>query len=164
MELSDVWKWYCEQHMPMGARLALEPVSPTQAHELFFAMNGLFSARSDVLKSVPYDTAFDTEADDALLAMAMEDGFATWTSITAGAWRVLYERFLFCSLVLVANIKAGTQVTDRLPSGLGPEHRAKALLLRYLLGHGRAIDRRVLPLSAPGTLPPFPASKPLRPM
>jgi hypothetical protein len=94
--------------------------------------------------------------------MAEEDSFAPWDALPAGAWRVLFERFAYCSTVVAVNLAAGRASIDRVPAGLSSQAQARALLLRYLLGPGRTIDRKVLPLSAPGTAPPFPASTPIR--
>lgn len=164
MSLSSVWLWYCEQHLSaaqLGAQRT-RALSPDEVMEAFWTFHPLFIGRLDVIKATPYSKQFDVTADGALGAMAMTDSFASWEEMPAGAWRVLYERFVYCSTVVAANMAAGTPVIDQVPAGLAPEKTARALLLRYLLGHGRTIDRRVLPLSAPGTLPPFPASIPIR--
>lgn len=162
MELSEIWLWYCEQHIPAIAMPGAEGLSPEKVLEDFWTFHPLFSGRSDVISATPYSTDFDEAADEALARMAMEDSFASWDGISAGAWRVLHERLVYCSVVVSANLVAGSEVIVHLPSGLSPKVRARALLLRYLLGHGRTIDRRLLPKSLRGSAQPFPVSAPIR--
>jgi hypothetical protein len=162
--MSDVWLWYCEQHLSPEALAAqrTDALSPQQVMEEFFTFLPLFTGRMDVIKATLYSTDFDEAADEALIQMATEDSFAAWDALPAGVWRVLHERLTYCSVVIAVNMAKGTPIIDRVPSGLPPQARARALLLRYLLGEGRNIDRQMLPLSAPGTAPPFPASTPIR--
>lgn len=164
MDLSKLWIWYCEQHLS-AADLAAQrthALSPDEVMEFFSTFHPLFTGRMDAIAATPYSTDFDEISDQALGAMAMSDSFDLWDAMPAGAWRVLYERFLYCSVVVAANMAAGTDVIDRVPSGLSSQATARALLLRYLLGHGRTIDRKLLPLSAPGTAPPYPVSATIR--
>ncbi len=164
MELSGVWLWYCEQHLSPDALAAQRTValSPDDVMEAFFTFHPLFSGRLDAIRATPYSTDFDESADEALAQMAMSDSFESWEELTAGTWRVLYERFLYCSVVVAANMAAGRTSMDRIPLGLSSQAAPRALLLRYLLGHGRNIDRQVLPQSSPGTAPPFPVSATIR--
>lgn len=162
MKLSEIWLWYCEQHIPAVATPGTEGLSPEKVLEDFWTFHPLFTGRTGVISATPYSTDFDDAADDALAQMALEDSFASWEGISAGTWRVLQERFVYCSTVVAANMAAGKEVIDHLPSGLPPKARARALLLRYLLGHGRTIDRRLLPKAPIGSAPQFPASAPIR--
>jgi hypothetical protein len=164
MDLSKLWLWYCEQHLS-AADLAAQrtrALSPDEVMECFWTFHPLFTGRMDAIKATPYSTDFDDSADEALGMMAMEDSFALWDALPAGTWRVLYERFSYCSVVVAANMAAGTVSIDRVPAGLSSQATARALLLRYLLGHGRTIDRKVLPPSAPGTAPSYPVSATIR--
>ena len=164
MDLSKVWQWYCEQHLSPRdlAALRVLPLAPDAVLAGFWAFQPLFTGRMDAIKAVPYSTDFDDSADEALVSMAMTDSFEGWDAINAGTWRVLHERFLYCSTVVAANMAAGTAVIDRVPAGLSLEATSRALLLKYLLGHGRTIDRKVLPLSGPGTVLQFPGAGPIR--
>lgn len=164
MELNEVWLWYSRSQLP-DTITTIEPqaLSPDDVMALFWTFHPLFAGMSDVIKSVPYSTDFDEEADLALVDLAADDAFDAWPEMSAGAWRVMYERFVFCSTVVAANMVAGTRVIDQIPQGLSETAKARTLLLRYLLGHGRKIDRHILPLSRQGAAPHLPASRPIRP-
>jgi hypothetical protein len=164
MDLSGVWLWYCEQHLSPAAIAAqrTEALSAEQVMEHFWTFHPLFSGRLDAIRATPYSTDFDDGADEALAQLAIEDSFAGWDALSAGVWRVLHERFMFCSVVVAANMLEGAATMERIPAGLSSQAAARALLLRWLLGHGRTIDRKVLPPSAPGTVLPFPVSTPIR--
>ena len=163
MELSEIWIAYCEERFPQGAAFPQpEPVSPTMAAELFFDLHPLFRARMDGFTNVPYNTAFDDEADGALAHMARFDTFERWGELSAGAWRVLYERFVYAQAVVLANEAAKEPVIGHLPVGLDRDAQSKALLLKFLLGGARTIDRELLPPTADGSLPTLPAGTPLR--
>lgn len=163
MELSDVWIWYCEERFPNEEDLPKpEPVTPRQALELFFDLHPMFTERNDAIKLVAYNTAFDGEADGALAHLARFDTFDGWNEMSAGAWRVISERLLYAETVAAANEAHGEPVIAHLPVGLDRKSRARALLLMFLLGGARTIDRRLLPERPDGSLPPFPGTLPLR--
>lgn len=163
MELENVWLWYCAERLGQPTEQpAMEPLGPAEVLDLFWTFHAVFRPRHDAIAATPYSEAFDEEADGALAQLAIADSFAGWEAMSAGAWRVLYERFAYSCTVAMANEVEGTEVIASLPVGLDDRSRARALLLRFLLGGGRSIDRRLLARSKPGALPPFPASTPLR--
>ncbi|NNV23918.1 hypothetical protein EHE22_26580 [Ochrobactrum pseudogrignonense] len=159
MKLSEIWMWYCAERFPSETELpAMEPVSPWDAVELFFDLHPLFTARYDAIKLVPYDTAFDDEVDGALAHMARFDTFDGWDKMSAGAWRVMSERLSYAEAVVLANEAHKEPAIAHLPIGLDRQSRARALLLMFLLGGARSIDRRLLPKQPDGSLPSFPAT------
>lgn len=162
MKLSEIWIWYCEQRLGSLPKRGAAALSPDEVLQAFWTVHPHFTGRMDAIKAAPYSTDFDEEADGALSALAATDSFDTWDGLSVGAWRVLYERLAYCEVVVLANVAAGTEVIDHLPPGLNRQSTERALLLRYLLGHGRTIDRRLLPRSQPGKLPPFPVSATFR--
>jgi hypothetical protein len=163
MELRDVWYWYCQQRFPEEKELPPpQPVSPWEGLELLFDLHPMFTARSDIVSSVEYDTVFDDEVDGALCKLAVVDDFGSWDEMTAGGWRVMSERLLWSETVIAANAASDVDVIAHLPAGLNRQSSARALMLMYLLGGGRTIDPRVLDKRRDGTFPGFPADRPIR--
>lgn len=163
MELSEIWLWYCGERFPgLEEMPAPEPVAPMDALGLFFDLFPMFTARSSAIRSTRYDPAFDEEADGALAHMARFDSFDGWERMSAGAWRVMNERLLYAATVATANEAAANPVIAHLPAGLDRQSRARALMLMFLLGGARTIDRRLLPAKPDGSLPEFPANTRLR--
>ncbi len=166
MDLKDVAQWYAERRLgrALGPDDAAEAVrlSPQHALEMLFAFHPLFTPRWDALEATPYSDAFDTEADEALLKLAELDNLDHWDGLSAGAWRVLWERLAFLEVVIIANMVAGTRVLTGVPRSLDERSRSRMLLLTFVLGPARTIDRGVLPRSEPGTALRFPSSTALR--
>lgn len=159
MELSEVWIWYASERLGPRARTAEpRPISPWKGVELMFGWHPVLQPYADFAKAVSYDTSFDEEADNALCGLARSDSFATWNRLTAGAWRVLWERLAYAEAVMLANEVAGERVITHLPRGLDWQSRSRALGLQFLLGGAKTIDRRLLASTAPGALPTLPAS------
>ena len=158
MDLGEVWMEYCFEAIGRPAKApALRPLAPMEVVERLFDFHPLFTARPDIINAAPYSTVFDEDADAALLALARDDDLASWETLSAGGWRVLLERLIYSEVVVIANQVAGTLVIARLPPGLTRQQEARTLLLQFLLGGGRTIDRRLLPAQAPGRAPAFPA-------
>lgn len=154
---------YAERHLgrtpdPSSA----EKISPAAALELLWEFHPLFTPRMPAIEATPYSTSFDAEADGALVRMAETESFDAWESLSAGAWRVLQERLTYVEIAAAVNDLKGTEVFTLVPSGLAREQQARVVLLILLLSEGKTIDRRVLPLSKPGTAPTFPAGQTLR--
>jgi len=158
MQLDEVWILYCQEHAP-GVSEAMA-LTPGDQLALLFDHAPLFTPRMALLRATPYDPAFDLDADGALANLALSDSLAGFDVMPAGGWRVMLERYLFAAITIAAVMASGSPIMMRFPAGLQRQHRARALLLRLLLGPARTIDRTVLPRSAPGTLPPFPPGFP----
>ena len=163
MELSEIWLWYCSERLGQPSRLP-DPValSPWDGLELFLTFHPMFLARIEAIAATPYLRRFDGEADEGLAQLARFDGFDAWDGMSAGAWRVLYERLAYAEVVALTNEAAGNPVIAHLPAGLDVQSRARALLLQFLLGGARSIDRRLLPRSPRGAAAPLPGSTSLR--
>lgn len=166
MDLRDAAQWYAERRLGRelnGADSAdAVKLTPWQTLELLWVFHPLFTPRWDGLQATSYSEAFDREADEALLRLAERDSLDHWEDLSAGAWRVLWERLAFLEVVILANEAAGTKVFTGVPRSLDNLSRSRMLLLTFLLGPARTIDRDVLPRSEPGTAPRFPSSTPLR--
>lgn len=125
-----------------------EPLSGWEAVEALWPLNELFSPHLYQIRSLPYDNAFEPDADDAIEALATAN--ASWNSLPAGAWRVLLERQQQGISVALANEQAGRPLIP-IPSGLTPDQRTVVVAL-FLL-HGMklpwpAADRSALELPA----------------
>lgn len=163
MELGKIWQWYYEQRLPEDAPLpSLMPVTPWQAIGHFFDAMPLFTGRIGAIRSTAYNTAFDDEADGALASLAINDSFAEWDMLSAGAWRVLYERLVYAMVVAAANEAQGNPVIARHPEGFDRQTRSRALLLEFLLGGARTIDPRLLEKHGREGLPDPAALRPIR--
>lgn len=162
MDLGKVWMEYCFEAIGRPPKPpALRPLTPWEVVERLFDFHPLFAPRHEEISATPYSTAFDDAADAALLTLARDDDLSSWEALSAGAWRVLMERLVYSEVVAIANVLAGTPVIARLPPGLTRQQEGRALLLQFLLGGGRSIDRKLLPTPAPGAAPAFP-NLPLR--
>lgn len=159
MELSKAWIAYCEPKVAPDAEA--EPFSPDLVMERLWLFNPLFTARFDAITATDFSTVFDEEADGALMDLAWHDRIA-WDGLSVGAWRVLFDRHEYALIVAMANKTAGVAVIAGLPRGLSEEEQSRALLLQFLLGGARTIDRRLLPKSRSGRVPPIPGTTLLR--
>ena len=164
MELSEIWLAYVNQHMAADAgKVPPLEFTASQTLERLFDLHPIFTARWDAMMSVKYNDAFDEEADNALANLAMTDSFVAWEQLSAGTWRVLVERLQYCEVVLAANMAVvPNSISNRLPIGLTRDQEARALLLRYLLGQGRTIDRQILPVKERRTFIALSPSQALR--
>ncbi len=163
MELDEIWLWYCEHRLGKELEnIPPETFSPDDVLERLWVFLPMFTGRHDAIEATKYSKRFDGEADGALSYLATENETDGWDKMSAGAWRVLQERLTYCLIVICANKYEKVDVIDRLPAGLDRKEQSNALLLKYLLGHGRTVDRKVLPVSKPGTAPAFPPDMKLR--
>lgn len=83
--------------------------------EIMWPLNDMFRARLHEIRTLPYDAAFEAEADAAIGRMA-DDAAEAWTGLSPGAWRVLLERHLQMLAVAAANMAAGNPLMT-LPPG-----------------------------------------------
>jgi len=164
MELSEVWLQYVNDHLdPALAKKPPLEFTAWQTIERFFEIHPMLTARWDALAGTPFNAEFDEVADMALVQVAATDSFASWDNLVVGAWRVISDRLMYCEIVLgVTAAREPKGVMARLPQGLERNRQTKALLLKYLLGHGRTIDRRVLPIEHKRSPQAFPATQTLR--
>lgn len=163
MELRDAWLLYCEQKFPDAEYLPdPEAFSPEETAMLLYETGYLFTPRMAAIKATPYDTHFDEEADGALIWLARFDNFELWDKMSAGGWRVMYERFSYAIVVAGANAAAGTEVMTRLPQGLDHQSQCRAAMLQFLLGGARTIDPRLLEKHKHEGLPPTASLQPIR--
>ncbi|NVM42017.1 hypothetical protein HWX16_16940 [Ochrobactrum intermedium] len=164
MELNEVWLVYANKHMLSNAA-DLPPIEFTASETLrcFFDVHPMFTGRWDAIMSVSFNAAFEEEADMGLVQLAATNSFKDWERLSAGAWRVINERMMYSEVVLSLTMaREPKSIMDRLPQGLGSDQQTIALLLKYLLGHGRTIDRRVLPVKDRRSLVEFGAMQTLR--
>ncbi len=140
MKWNEVWLTYCADRLGNPTTTVhSEPLSPADVLSLLSDAQAPFTARHDVIRSTPFDAAFDSEADNAIATLAMTDTFDSWNAISLGAWRIIADRYEYLvSLVMAANI-AGVTVMTSLPRGLKRPEKTKAILIRHLLADARAI-------------------------
>lgn len=163
IERERLWLWYAAERLGQPKKQPpFESMTAGQALELLWQLHPVFTGRSDAIAATPYSADFDAEADAALEALAVTDSFDRWEAISAGAWRVLYERHVYAATVLTASMVRNTGFTEHLPVGLDGKAQGRALFLKLLLGPARTIDRQLLPRSKPEALPAFPADMTLR--
>ena len=163
LELRDARLLYCEQKFPNAVAMpAPQSFDPEQTAMLLYESAFLFTARQASIKATPFDPVFDDEADGALIWLARFDNFDLWDQMSAGGWRVMYERFTYAITVAGANAVAGTSVMTRLPVGLDRQSQARAALLQFLLGGARNIDPRLLAKHRDQGLPSAESFRPIR--
>ena len=163
MDLREAWTLYCEQKFPDPENLPpLDPLSPRETAMLLFENSFLFAARHDRITATPYDKVFDEEADGSLIWLAQFDNFELWDKMSAGGWRVMYERYVYAQVVAMANAAAKEPVMTRIPRGLDPQSQARTVLLQLLLGGARTIDPRLLERHRHQGIPGPDAFQPIR--
>lgn len=161
MELNEIWLWYVNEHVePKNVNKPAQEFRATDVLERLWDFHSFFSPRFDLIKATKYDEAFIENADGALANLAMKNSMDDWETLNAGTLRVLSERLLYTETVLaVMMVKEPETITDGLPQGLSQIVQSRALLLKYLLGHARKIDRRVFPKETFEQSKEFPGGK-----
>lgn len=107
------------------------PVTGEQLVSALWSLNDVFKPKLARIESVRYDAAYESEADDAVIAF-IERGPSAWESCSPGCWRVLMERHKQLITVAMLNDAAGNPVTfipDRLPK----KHLQHTVMLLLLL-------------------------------
>lgn len=107
-----------------------EPLSGWQVICALWPINERFRPRFEHLRSLPYNPAFEAEADQALEHWAKHPGDA-WADRSAGCWRVLLERQMQAITLAVVNQAAGNPVMF-VPRGLPTSDRTMAAALFLL--------------------------------
>lgn len=128
-----------------------------QIAEAQWPMFEVFKAHHAQIASIPYSSAFEDEADQALAFLA--DG-GTWSATypSPGAWRVLHERNLQSLTVAAANEAKGNSEIIPVPASLPSEHyRIAAMLflqwaMPLVLPPAAVPSFEVPPMAAPGNL------------
>lgn len=120
---------------PIGA---LRPVwlSGGDTAAALWELNDLFRANLAQLRTLAYDPAFEAETDVVIEAVVMRYPGATWSALSAGAWRVLLERHQQALVVALANEAAGNPVMQ-IPEGF-PESARTGVAVLFLL-HGMTL-------------------------
>lgn len=109
-----------------------EPLRGRAAVEALWSLNDRFRPVIARIRSVGYDGAFETEADDAIAGFALGTR-QDWSALSVGAWRVLLERQQQGIAVALAVAGTGTAVMS-IPAGLSAAQR-KLVVVLYML-HG----------------------------
>jgi hypothetical protein len=91
-------------------------------------MFDVFKAHQTQLQNVPYSSAYEAEADQALALLA-EGGTWSASQPSAGAWRVLHERHTQSITVAAANAASGNTRIVPVPEALASEHYRIAAML-----------------------------------
>lgn len=151
----DLLKEFAEQ--ALGKSLAeTTPVWLTgwETATALWPLNERFRTDLHQIRSLPYESAYEAEADAALWAFAFRKSGADWADLSAGAWRVLLERQQQGISGALFNEAQGREVIP-VPSGLSPDEltAVAALLVLYRMTlHSPAADRAGFELP-PGAMP-----------
>jgi hypothetical protein len=123
--------------------------------KIMWPMNDMFRARLLSIRAIPYDSTFESEADDAIRNLANNPSEA-WSNISDGAWRVLLERHTQMLAVAMANMIADKPLMTLPPGpGLTDDDLRVGLSLFWLLEMKlpfpvRDLSRYEFPPSIPG--------------
>jgi len=128
------------------------PLSGSEVAHILWGMNEIFSPRLERIRTVKYESRFESDADIAIELFVEEPVPNTWESLSAGTWRVLLERHQQFMQVALANDLVGHIVTH-IPAGLPDSELLPGLML--LLLHSMKLpfqveDRSLLELSSGG--------------
>lgn len=158
MDISKLWLTYCEERLGRQPDPEhVEHLGPWQCLELLWWWVPVISQRDSAIMTTAYNPAFDDEADNGLMLVCFDNGFDRLDEVMSlGGWRVLRERLAYALVTMAVQEYNGAGNISMLPLGLEPHDRAVALGLAFLGGPAKTIDRKLLPPSAPGTLPAFP--------
>lgn len=123
----------------------IESTRPThlsgwQVVEALWPLNEAFRPHIAQIRALPYDAAFEPEADDVIEDWAMRLTLSTGQRVSSGAWRVLLERQQQAILVALANERAGNRLLP-VPEDL-PESAHTGAALLFLL-HGMKLPYAV---------------------
>lgn len=103
-----------------------------RAIELLWPLNDMFRARLAEIRALPYEPAFEAEADAAIEAYADAPQAGTWKDLSLGAWRVLLERHQQAIAVAGVLEIAGKPVMTA-PAGFSEDALRVGLMLTGLL-------------------------------
>ena len=131
MSKFDLMKAYIERSTgrPIST-MQPKPLDGWGAVEALWPLNERFRPNIEQIRSLRYDASFEAEADEAIEQLA-SDG--NWSTVSAGAWRVLLERHQQGIVVALANERAGNPLFS-LPDGLTPGQ--KTVVVALFLLHG----------------------------
>lgn len=107
-------------------------LSGWQVVEALWPLNERFRPAVARIRTLPYEAAFEAEAD-AAIALLAENINASWEAVSAGAWRVLLERQQQALVVALANEAAGNPLMP-IPPGFSADQRTVAATLFLLHG------------------------------
>lgn len=117
---------------PIGATRPVK-LSGADTAAALWELNDLFRTNLAQLRTLAYDPAFEAETDVVIEAVVMRYPGATWSALSAGAWRVLLERHQQALVVALANEAAGNPVMS-IPEGFPESARTGAAVLFLLHG------------------------------
>lgn len=134
------------------------PLAWSEMAEALWPLNERFRPAIERIRSLPYDPAFEAEADEAIGLLADAQP-AQWDDISSGAWRVLLERQQQGLTVALANEHAGSRAVP-IPEGLNAAQRTAfaAVFLLYAMKLPWPPENR-----SAFEVPPGSARAPLRP-
>jgi hypothetical protein len=102
-------------------------LSGAEVVEALWPLNDRFQPLLHRIASLPYDVAFEKEADDAIEALVFNQD--DWSAVSAQAWRVLLERQQ--QAIILFQLQANEPIVP-IPSALNPRHYAGAAMLFVL--------------------------------
>lgn len=81
---------------------AAQVITGDRYMEIMWPLNDMFRSCLHRINVLPYDAAFEVEADEAIDRM-QKDIATAWQGLSDGAWRVLLERHTQMIVVALAN-------------------------------------------------------------
>ena len=126
---SDLLRVYCEGVIGK----ALEETTPVwlsgmEVVDALWPLNARFGANVEQISSLPYEAAYEGEADAAIEALVFDRAGADWGDLSAGAWRVLLERHQQAIAVALDKERVRNPLMP-VPAGLPESARTGAALL-----------------------------------
>ncbi len=114
----------------------LDSVSPVgvdggRVTQILWPLNAIFRPQFERIRSIPYRSRFEEEADQGIEVFAEKPEAATWATLSPGAWRVLLERHQQMIMVALLNTATPDPVTY-LPRGLPTHAELPGVMLALL--------------------------------
>jgi len=157
----ELWAQYLENFLPIKGKMPeIDRLRPQEVLKLIWHFNTVFAPMKSVLDEMPIQTAFDGEADAALIKLSQTGKQECFEGISLGAWRILYDRHLWslCALFLEESNPDAFMIP--IPRKASRKIRATAAWLYVLAGPGRSPSEQWRKTSLSEQLLAIPATLP----
>lgn len=100
----DICRQFMEHHIGHPIESSeIVYLTAKEVLETIWPINETFRPNLETIRSIPYDSSFESEADEAIISFIYHPEFETWDDLSDGAWRVLLERHMQAILVVKIN-------------------------------------------------------------